>query len=103
MASGIRTITNGQFRLVGRTFFNGTFDIFPPDREEHLLNDCEWKLRSTEQSCKAKVLAAETAKREALNSVTAIETESNKQKQEVGFGIVFFFVCVVVFHLLVAS
>lgn len=47
------------------------------------MQDCEWKLRSTEQSCKAKVVAAEFAKREALDKVTAVETESKRQMQEV--------------------
>lgn len=53
------------------------------DREEHLLQDCEWKLRSTEQSCKAKVTAAESAKREALERAENIETEAHRQIDEV--------------------
>lgn len=47
------------------------------------MQDCEWKLRSTEQLCKAKVVAAELAKREALDKVAAVETESKRQMQEV--------------------
>lgn len=54
------------------------------------MQDCEWKLRSTEQSCKAKVVAAELAKREALDKVTAVETESKRQMQEVS---IFLAVC----------
>lgn len=53
------------------------------DREEHLLQDCEWKLRSTEQMCKAKVMAAEAAKNEAINKSKEIETESKRQFDEV--------------------
>lgn len=47
------------------------------------MQDCEWKLRSTEQTCKAKLVAAETAKRDALDKAAAIEDESKRQMQEV--------------------
>ncbi|XP_037032855.1 putative leucine-rich repeat-containing protein DDB_G0290503 isoform X1 [Bradysia coprophila] len=53
------------------------------DREEHLLQDCEWKLRSTEQACKAKVVAAEAARKEALEKAEQIEVEAKKQISEV--------------------
>lgn len=53
------------------------------DREEHLLQDCEWKLRTTEQTCKAKVKAAEAARNEAVNKANEIETESKRQFDEV--------------------
>lgn len=53
------------------------------DREEHLLQDCEWKLRSTEQACKAKVVAAESARKEALEKAEQIEVEAKKQFSEV--------------------
>ncbi|KAJ6633036.1 Laminin subunit alpha-2 [Pseudolycoriella hygida] len=53
------------------------------DREEHLLQDCEWKLRSTEQACKAKIVAAEAARKEALETAELMETEAKKQFSEV--------------------
>lgn len=53
------------------------------DREEHLLQDCEWKLRSTEQTCKAKVVAAEQAKQDALKQAGTIEAEAHRQIDEV--------------------
>ena len=57
--------------------------IFLLEREEHLLQDCEWKLRTTEQKCKAKVVAAELAKDEAVNKAAEIETEAHRQMSEV--------------------
>lgn len=65
------------------------------DREEHLLQDCEWKLRSTEQSCKAKVMAAEAAKNEAIKKSKEIETESKRQFDEV--ILLYYYLSVVIF------
>lgn len=61
------------------------------DREEHLLQDCEWKLRSTEQACKAKVMAAVSARNDAINKSKEIETESKRQFDEVIIGFVSLF------------
>lgn len=63
--------------------FDHGSNVHTTDREEHLLQDCEWKLRSTEQSCKTKVSAAEAAKREALERAETIETEAHRQIDEV--------------------
>lgn len=60
-----------------------TAQNWPTDREEHLLQDCEWKLRSTEQKCKARVVAAEQAKLDALLHSNVIETEAKRQIDEV--------------------
>lgn len=38
---------------------------FNSDREEHLLEDCEWKIRSMEKKCKEKIDLAENNKKEA--------------------------------------
>lgn len=86
-----RTISSNYEHTILVGTYEYSFLMFPnfilllphSDREEHLLNDCEWKLRSTEQSCKAKLTAAETAKREALERAEITETEAHRQLDEV--------------------
>lgn len=46
-----------------------------------MIHECERKLRSTEKTYKEKVVAAELSKREALEKVNAIETESKRKLQ----------------------
>lgn len=77
----LRTVNSGR-NVFFRTS-NCLILCFYSDREEHLLQDCEWKLRSTEQACKAKVVAAETARKEALEKAERTEIEAKKQISEV--------------------
>lgn len=55
------------------------------DREEHLLQDCEWKLRKTERSCKDRVVEAERTRTEAIERMKQIEKDVKKQLEEVCF------------------
>lgn len=51
-------------------------------REELLLQDCEWKIRSTERSCKDRIIAAERAKSEAIAKSEKISSEAESQSEE---------------------
>lgn len=55
------------------------------DREELLLQDCEWKMRSTQQSCKARIVEAEKLKNEALEKAIKIEAEARAQFEKVNY------------------
>lgn len=57
------------------------------DREELLLQDCEWKIRSTERACKERINAAEQAKNEAIKQAEKIATESEAQFENVSSSI----------------
>lgn len=57
--------------------------ILLTDREEHLLQDCEWKLRKTEKACKDRIVEAERARTEALQRMKQIEKDVKKQLEEV--------------------
>ncbi|XP_055320348.1 putative uncharacterized protein DDB_G0282133 [Sitodiplosis mosellana] len=51
------------------------------DREELLLQDCEWKIRSTERACKERINAAEQAKKEAIKTSEKLAVDT-KAKQD---------------------
>lgn len=54
------------------------------DREQHLLDDFEWKLREVEQSCKRKLEEKEINATEKLNHIqTQLTSEIEKLKNEV--------------------
>lgn len=53
------------------------------EREEHLLEDCEWKLRTMEKKCKEKMDAVELDKKTAVGKLMALETEASQRKNEV--------------------
>lgn len=57
------------------------FDI--SDREELLLQDCEWKIRAIEKSCKDRLNAAEQAKQEAIKRSDKITAETQAQLEKV--------------------
>lgn len=52
------------------------------DREELLLQDCEWKIRATERSCKDRITAAEKAKREAIDKSEKITNDAQSQSEK---------------------
>lgn len=53
------------------------------DREEHLLEDCEWQLRNMQKNCKEKIEIAEKLKVEALKKSAATEQEANEKLNQV--------------------
>lgn len=55
------------------------------DREELLLQDCEWKIRATEKACKERLTAAEQLKKEAIKNSEKIAAESKAQLDKVRF------------------
>lgn len=60
------------------------FNVFEfADREELLLQDCEWKIRETERSCKDRINAAELAKKEALQKSEQIANNAKTQSEQV--------------------
>lgn len=61
------------------------------DREELLLQDCEWKIRSTQKSCKERIVEAEKLKTDALKNAARIEAEAQTQFDRVYFKIYFSF------------
>ncbi|XP_053683361.1 restin homolog [Sabethes cyaneus] len=52
------------------------------DREEHLMEDCEWKIRSMQKHCKEKLESAERERKVALDNAVKLEQESRKHLQE---------------------
>lgn len=48
-----------------------------------MLQDCEWKIRATERSCKARISAAETARNEALQDSERVAKEAQAQYEKV--------------------
>lgn len=53
------------------------------DREELLLQDCEWKIRETEKACKDRIMAAEQLKQEAIRKAEKVANESDSQSEKV--------------------
>lgn len=53
------------------------------EREERLLEDCEWKMRSMQKQCKEKLDVAEKEKSAAVQKMTEIQNEWNKHSTEV--------------------
>lgn len=53
------------------------------DREELLLQDCEWKIRETERNCKKRVDAAEVAKKDALQKSEEVAVNAKTQTEQV--------------------
>lgn len=53
------------------------------DREELLLQDCEWKIRSTERACKERINTAEKAKKEAIEKSEKLVATSQSQLDKV--------------------
>lgn len=60
-----------------------TILAFLTDREELLLQDCEWKIRETEKTCKDRIKAAEQLKQEAIRKAEKVSTESQTQHEKV--------------------
>lgn len=58
------------------------FSVWLADREELLLQDCEWKIRATERSCKERVNAAELAKKEAIANSEKITNDAQSQSEK---------------------
>ncbi|XP_058467131.1 RB1-inducible coiled-coil protein 1 isoform X2 [Malaya genurostris] len=53
------------------------------DREEHLMEDCEWKIRSMQKHCKEKLEAAERERVLALDKAVRSEQDAKKHLEEV--------------------
>jgi hypothetical protein len=53
------------------------------DREEHLMEDCEWKLRSMQKICKEKLELAEREKKSAQEKLVHLEQETKERIEEV--------------------
>lgn len=53
------------------------------EREEHLMEDCEWKMRSMQKQCKEKLDVAEKEKTAATQKLTEIQAEWTKHSTEV--------------------
>lgn len=59
------------------------------DREELLLQDCEWKIRETERNCKKRVDAAEVAKKDALQKSEEVAVNAKTQTEQVSTSFAF--------------
>lgn len=53
------------------------------EREEQLMEDCEWKLRTMQKQCKEKLEAADKEKVAAVKKMTDIESEWSRHTTEV--------------------
>ena len=53
------------------------------DREEHLMEDCEWKLRSMQKNCKEKLEAVERERKAAVDKAARLEQENRNNMAEV--------------------
>lgn len=53
------------------------------DREEHLMEDCEWKIRSMQKNCKEKIETVERERKLAMDKMVRLEQESRKHVEEV--------------------
>ncbi|XP_065086929.1 interaptin-like isoform X2 [Ochlerotatus camptorhynchus] len=53
------------------------------DREEHLMEDCEWKIRSMQKNCKEKIETVERERKLAMDKMVRLEQESRKHVDEV--------------------
>lgn len=56
---------------------------FNSDREEHLLMDCEWQLRTMQKSCKEKIEVADKARVDAVKRCEEMEIQANEKHSEV--------------------
>ncbi|XP_062564757.1 uncharacterized protein LOC134227360 isoform X2 [Armigeres subalbatus] len=52
------------------------------DREEHLMEDCEWKIRSMQKNCKEKIEKVECERKMALDKMARLEQETSKHVEE---------------------
>ncbi|KAL1400908.1 hypothetical protein pipiens_007044 [Culex pipiens pipiens] len=52
------------------------------DREEHLMEDCEWKLRSMQKNCKEKLEAVERERKAAIDKAARLEQENRNNMAE---------------------
>ncbi|XP_058838317.1 putative leucine-rich repeat-containing protein DDB_G0290503 isoform X2 [Topomyia yanbarensis] len=52
------------------------------DREEHLMEDCEWKIRSMQKHCKEKLEGAERERKMAMDKAVRLEQETRKHSEE---------------------
>uniref|UniRef100_A0A1Q3FL54 Putative calponin similarity domain-containing protein n=1 Tax=Culex tarsalis TaxID=7177 RepID=A0A1Q3FL54_CULTA len=52
------------------------------DREEHLMEDCEWKLRSMQKNCKEKLEAVERERKAAVDRAARFEQENRNNMAE---------------------
>lgn len=86
----LRTLNSGErvATMVIASMGLGTNRMHPPfsDREELLLQDCEWKIRETERACKKRIDAAEVAKREALQKSEEVVHNAKTQSEQVRAG-----------------
>lgn len=57
------------------------------DREEHLMEDCEWKIRTMQKSCKEKLELAEKEKKAAIEKVEEEQRIISEQKETVSLSI----------------
>ncbi|XP_055594060.1 uncharacterized protein LOC129745170 isoform X2 [Uranotaenia lowii] len=53
------------------------------DRQEQFMEDCEWKIRTMQKSCKEKIEAAERERKVAMDKMARLEQDSRKQAEEV--------------------
>ncbi|XP_058054042.1 uncharacterized protein LOC131205801 [Anopheles bellator] len=53
------------------------------DREEHLMQDCEFTIRNMQKSCKERMETVEKERKQALDKVTRLEEVTRKQIKEV--------------------
>lgn len=56
---------------------------FNQDREEHLMEDCEWKMRTMQKQCKDKLDQAELQKKEALQRAEEMEEITRLQEDKI--------------------
>ncbi|XP_050098709.1 ankyrin repeat domain-containing protein 26-like isoform X2 [Anopheles aquasalis] len=53
------------------------------DREEHLMQDCEFAIRNMQKTCKERIESVEKEKKQALDKVSRLEEVTRKQIDEV--------------------
>ncbi|ETN61457.1 hypothetical protein AND_006877 [Anopheles darlingi] len=53
------------------------------DREEHLMQDCEFAIRNMQKTCKERIESVEKEKKQALDKVNRLEEVTRKQIDEV--------------------
>ncbi|XP_055623798.1 uncharacterized protein LOC129767186 isoform X2 [Toxorhynchites rutilus septentrionalis] len=53
------------------------------EREEHLMVDCEWKIRSMQKNCKEKIETVERERKIAMDKMVKLEQDSRKYTEEV--------------------
>lgn len=55
------------------------------EREEQLLEDCEWQVRNMQKACKEKIDKVEKEKAEAIERANDMETEAREKFEEVKY------------------